>query len=622
MLSNARIGYKLAFGFTCVIAALLISAAVTAVTLQHLADASRRQVAASIVQDRLDRVTSQMNRVGRALLTYSVTGSTRFFEVTEPALQELATDLDVAGKAIPPDRIDLAKTFGVANKAALDWVNGFARPLLKAAQDAEGRTKVVAAFQADPDSVSNPLHAVMDANVALAAWSKDEARDQQASMRALMMVLVGGTAAALVLSVVAGGLVTRSITRPLGRMIAATRRLAAGDLSVEVPAIARRDEVGEVGRAVQLFKESGLEKRRVEAEVEAHRRQAEAERLAAEAVQRHAAEQSAAVVAQLGEGLARLAAGDLTYALPDAFPAEYQQLRDDFNAALIELRAVVGTIVSNTQAIRSGTGEITQAADDLSRRTEQQAASLEQTAAALDEITATVRRTADGAEQARSVAAAAKQDAELSGTIVANAVQAMGEIEGSARQISQIIGVIDEIAFQTNLLALNAGVEAARAGDAGRGFAVVASEVRALAQRSAQAAKEIKTLISSSGGHVEQGVRLVAETGHSLQRILGQVSRVNDVVVQIAASAQEQASGLAEVNIAINQMDQVTQQNAAMVEQSTAASHSLAQDAAGLEKLTERFQTGAEATPTAAPPAAAHPLACRAQRGPARHGRR
>jgi methyl-accepting chemotaxis protein len=232
--------------------------------------------------------------------------------------------------------------------------------------------------------------------------------------------------------------------------------------------------------------------------------------------------------------------------------------------------------------------------NDLSKRTEQQAASLEETAAALDQITATVKKTAEGATYARNVVAAAKTDAENSGQVVGQAVTAMGEIEQSSHQISSIIGVIDEIAFQTNLLALNAGVEAARAGDAGRGFAVVASEVRALAQRSAEAAKEIKALISASSTQVAAGVSLVGETGKALQRIVSQIAEINGVMIDIAASAQEQATGLNEVNAAVNQMDQVTQQNAAMVEESTAAGFALASEAEELSRMMSQFKVGAQ----------------------------
>ena len=256
-----------------------------------------------------------------------------------------------------------------------------------------------------------------------------------------------------------------------------------------------------------------------------------------------------------------------------------------------QLQDTMRVISGNTEGIKSASGEISQAADNLSKRTEQQAASLEETAAALDEITATVRKTAEGATHARTMVSTAKSDAERSGEVVHSAVEAMTAIEKSAGEITNIIGVIDEIAFQTNLLALNAGIEAARAGEAGRGFAVVASEVRALAQRSANAAKEIKALISTSSAQVGTGVKLVGETGKALDRIAAQVSEINGIVAEIAASAAEQSTGLAEVNTAINQMDQVTQQNAAMVEQSTAASRSLAQEAEGLATLIGRFRT-------------------------------
>jgi methyl-accepting chemotaxis protein len=259
---------------------------------------------------------------------------------------------------------------------------------------------------------------------------------------------------------------------------------------------------------------------------------------------------------------------------------------------MAQLQTLVSSIVENSATLRSGTQEISAATDDLARRTEQQAAGLEETAAALGEITGTVRKTADGAKQANEVVARTRIDAQKSGEIVRQAVSAMGSIENSSKQIGQIIGVIDEIAFQTNLLALNAGVEAARAGEAGRGFAVVASEVRALAQRSAEAAKEIKALISTSAQQVESGVKLVGETGQALERIVAQVAEITAVVSEIAASAQEQADGLNQVNIAINEMDQVTQQNAAMVEESSSASRTLAEGTQELVRLTEQFQVG------------------------------
>ena len=333
----------------------------------------------------------------------------------------------------------------------------------------------------------------------------------------------------------------------------------------------------------------------------------QAERQRLEQVRVTSEQSQATAVAALADALKCLAQGDLVGRLSADVSPEFQALKDDFNNAVGILEQAMSRVSSVTDNIRSGSDEIGVAADDLSRRTEQQAASLEETAAALDEITSTVRRSAAGAKQASEVVAGAKTEAERSGVIVDQAVAAMGEIEGSSREIGNIIGVIDEIAFQTNLLALNAGVEAARAGEAGRGFAVVAQEVRALAQRSADAAKEIKTLISSSTQQVSQGVNLVGQTGDALRGIVAKVAEIDDLIVQISASAQEQATGLHQVNTAVNQMDQVTQQNAAMVEQTTAATHSLKDQTAELVNLISAFRVSGSRSAAPARPAARSP---------------
>jgi methyl-accepting chemotaxis protein len=317
----------------------------------------------------------------------------------------------------------------------------------------------------------------------------------------------------------------------------------------------------------------------------------ELERAAAEAA-RKKADQDNNLVSVVAEGLRRLACGDVSEHMTSLVDPRYAQIKDDFNTAVDCLRDTVSTIVQRTGSMQAGIDEVSYASDDLSRRTEQQAASLEETAAALDEITATVVRSAEGARRASEAASAARVDAGRSGEVVQQAVAAMGEIEKSSAQIGQIIGVIDEIAFQTNLLALNAGVEAARAGEAGRGFAVVAQEVRALAQRSADAAKEIKTLIANSTAQVDRGVKLVGESGASLDGIVSKVGEIDSLISEIARSSQEQATGLNQVNSAVNQMDQVTQQNAAMVEETTAAAANLRTEAHELSDLMTRFKTG------------------------------
>ena len=312
-------------------------------------------------------------------------------------------------------------------------------------------------------------------------------------------------------------------------------------------------------------------------------------------------------VQEIASALERLAQNDLTYRMAGEIDPQFSKVRNDFNSALSVLDEAMGVVFSTTQGVGAGAREISIASEDLSRRTEQQAASLEETAAALDQITATVKRSADGARRASETASGARTDAARSGEIVSDAVAAMGEIEKSSGQITNIIGVIDEIAFQTNLLALNAGVEAARAGEAGRGFAVVAQEVRALAQRSAEAAKEIKALIASSTAQVERGVRLVGDTGAALSTIVDKVGVIDGLISEIAQSSREQATGLSEVNTAVNQMDQVTQQNAAMVEEATAASANLQNESAELARLVARFSTtaGGASTTTAERPAPA-----------------
>ncbi|MEM6414371.1 MAG: methyl-accepting chemotaxis protein [Pseudomonadota bacterium] len=298
------------------------------------------------------------------------------------------------------------------------------------------------------------------------------------------------------------------------------------------------------------------------------------------------------VIDNLAVSLRGLSNGDLTNEITAQFAETFKGLRMDYNQALEKLRIAMSEVITNAHAIRTGAGEITQAADDLSRRTENQAATLEETAASLEELTVSVRAAAEGATETNQVVSEAKSNAESSGLVVREAVAAMSEIEHSSKQISQIIGVIDDIAFQTNLLALNAGVEAARAGDAGRGFAVVASEVRALAQRSSDAAKEIKAHISSSTQQVERGVDLVGQAGKALEEIVTSVVDISSRVNEIASSAKEQSTGIEGINSAMNKMDQVTQQNAAMVQESTAASHTLNQDANSLIKLISQFQTG------------------------------
>jgi len=436
-----------------------------------------------------------------------------------------------------------------------------------------------------------------------AASDKIEAASTAAAARAKGVALFSEilmTAAVLAGVVFAGVLILISraaIVRPVLNLAGDMRRLAAGQTDITVSGAGRADEIGEMAKSVEVFRQSGIERARLETEAAGFQQELDRKLRAMETAFELAGREQKAVVDVMAQGLAGLAGGDLSTRIAAQVASDYTALKNDFNAAAVRLEEAIRTISDVASQIGSGTEEIAQASNDLSRRTEQQAASLEETAAALDEIAATVRQTAEGAGRATAEVASARTDAERSGQVVDQAVAAMGAIEDSSRQITRIIGVIDEIAFQTNLLALNAGVEAARAGDAGRGFAVVAQEVRALAQRSAEAAKEIKTLISTSSQQVDAGVTLVGQTGEALGRIVGRVAAIDDLVRQISSSSQEQASGLAEVNTAVNHMDQVVQQNAAMVEQATAATYSLKGETAQLVSLVGRFRIGGDARP-------------------------
>jgi len=411
---------------------------------------------------------------------------------------------------------------------------------------------------------------------------------------------------------------TMNMKGAVQKIAGATEKLARGDAEVNLDALARKDELGAIVNSLTVFRDNQRHLEQLREEQESTRTANEEDRRRSEAAQLAITEQQKLVVTSLAEGLDRLAAGDLTIRLGTEFPGDYEKLRTDFNAAVEKLEEVLRAIATSTASISSGSAEISNGAEDLSRRTEHQAATLEETAAALDEITATVQKTASGANSSREAVSAAKGDAERTGDVVGRAVVAMNAIEKSAKEISQIIGVVDEIAFQTNLLALNAGVEAARAGDAGKGFAVVASEVRGLAQRSADAAKEIKSLISASTQQVGEGVSLVGEAGDALQRIVAHVNEISGLVGDIALSAREEAQGLAEVNTAVNQMDQVTQQNAAMVEEATAASRMLAEETKELSRLVGRFSiSGMETLQYASAGRGSPEPAARAPRPPA-----
>ncbi len=436
---------------------------------------------------------------------------------------------------------------------------------------------------------------VLNTNGAIEA--KEASNETYASTVAITYLIIAVCLAIILASIY---FAVVGVAKPIQTITASMKRLADGDSANAIPFDGRADEIGAMAAAVEVFRSNAVANLRLEQEAAANRDLTEEERRRKAEADRLRADEMAQATVGLGEGLKHLASGDLTFQLVDPFAPDFETLRADFNAAVGQLSETLRAVADATGAIDTGSREVSASADDLSKRTEQQAAALEETAAALDQITVNVTNSSKRAEEARRVAMQANESAAQSGRVVANAVDAMQKIESSSNQVSNIIGVIDEIAFQTNLLALNAGVEAARAGDAGKGFAVVAQEVRELAQRSAQAAKEIKELIRNSSVEVQSGVKLVSDTGEALKTIEGYIVTVNQHMDSIATSAKEQSVGLAEVNTAVNQMDQVTQQNAAMVEETSAAGATLASESGRLRELISQFQLAGTLRRTAA----------------------
>ncbi|EJZ20544.1 methyl-accepting chemotaxis protein [Rhizobium sp. Pop5] len=466
----------------------------------------------------------------------------------------------------------------------------------------ESATKIVDLASKDPSAALKALPEFMqqfsvletameEAGDQITAASDDISKHSAEIKASVDITLKALLALAAIFAIGLYFLTRKTVTKPILVLSNDMQRLAGGDTAIACTGIGRIDEIGTMASAVEVFRQAAIANKQLEQDAEAARLQGETERVTArKQADDDAAERLRVATSGLAAGLKRLASGDLAFQIEEPFAPDFEGLRHDFNMSIRQLDQTLGAIATAITAIDEGTREIVSGAGDLSKRTEQQAASLEETAAALDQITANVSNSSKRADEARTEATDANRNAAKSSEVVSHAEEAMRRIEASSQQITSIIGVIDEIAFQTNLLALNAGVEAARAGEAGKGFAVVAQEVRELAQRSAQAAKEIKGHIQKSSLEVESGVKLVLDTSQVLNAISEQIARINQHMDAIAVSAREQSTGLAEVNTAVNSMDQVTQQNAAMVEQSTAASGQLAQEAAKLRELVSRFK--------------------------------
>ncbi|PDV84889.1 methyl-accepting chemotaxis protein [Rhizobium sp. H4] len=418
-------------------------------------------------------------------------------------------------------------------------------------------------------------------------------------MNELLILVLGIGAVVMLLVGVLAFYAIRQSVKPLQALTASVHSISSGDLDEAIPCLEKKNEFGEIGRALSLFRDSARARRDLESEAAEQRALSDAERARNDADKRSLDGQIDFAVNQLAAGLGRLSQGDVSQTIGTPFVGRLEQLRVDFNASLLRLQDTLSGIRDSASTIQRNSGAVSASADELSKRTEAQAANLEETAAAVEEITVTVRSSAERAREANSVVAATKKTADNSGAVVGDAVAAMERIEEASQRIEQIIEVIDDIAFQTNLLALNAGIEAARAGEAGKGFAVVAQEVRELAQRSADAAREIKSLIETSSREVTAGSELVQRTGSVLASISHEIIAISGHVETIATASRDQSAALHEVNGSVNAMDQMTQKNASMVAETTQASRLLAGEADTLMALIERFRIGAE-------PAAAH----------------
>ena len=470
---------------------------------------------------------------------------------------------------------------------AEDIVAAMSPALASMAKDAESLVATIDQRVADYASARQQLNAVWGELTAFAELQKQTAGAERTQANGISVLTTG---LGILLSVVGGIALVLTLQRPIGQITSAMRRIADGALDTSISGEQRHDEIGDMARALGIFKENAISKIRIEEQSDEERAASEHERQRNDAEKREMDRQIEFAVDALASGLERMSQGDISTTIDTPFIGRLEQLRQDFNGSMMRLQATMSQIRDNVEMIQGNGNQMAQSAEDLAKRTENQAASLEETAAAVDQITVTVRSSAERAKEADQVVRQAKRSADDSATVVSNAIDAMGRIEEASHQIEQIIGVIDEIAFQTNLLALNAGIEAARAGEAGKGFAVVAMEVRELAQRSAAAAQEIKGLINKSTNEVNSGSQFVQQTGTVLAKISTQIVAISEHVEVIARASHDQSGALQEVNTTVNQMDQMTQQNAAMVEETTAASRELANEADALLQLVRQFK--------------------------------
>ena len=560
---NLAIPRKFAISFAALIGMFLLVSSMIFLNVTQLRHVAKDRDDARYLSERSNDMMAAVVEGQSAVRGFVLLGKPEFLKTYDESAGEIAKAVaDARARTASPEQIQRLDDFLAASR---EWQAGKVATTIALSRDPATRGKAQELAGTKQLGAMRKIKKAID-DAQDAALADLDAR-RLAAEQMVTWTLILGALFAVAIAGFFGWLLTNAIARPASGLSGVMGTLADGRTDIDVPYIDRKDEIGSMAKALLVFREAAVAK--AKSDDEQHR-----------------------VMEQLGEGLARVADADLQARFHD-FPASYQRLQDDFNRAMDAVAETMRNVAEATRGINSGAADIRQASDDLSQRTEQQAASLEETAAAMDEITSTVQETAASANRANNVVGETRGEAEQSGDVVRRAVDAMNGIDQSSSEISEIITVIDGIAFQTNLLALNAGVEAARAGDAGKGFAVVASEVRALAQRSADAAKDVKIRITASSTQVAAGVELVGQTGKALDRIIGRIGEISGLVGTIATSAEHQAQGLKQINTAVGEMDSVTQQNAAMVEQATAAARTLSSEADELARQVARFKIGA-----------------------------